>query len=367
MDCKRKILFVATFPPPIHGSAIMSQYIKNSNLINRSFECDYVNISTSRKIDEIGKKNLLKIIRFLRAFFNLLLKLSLYRYSICYLAITCHGLGFLKDAPFVLLCKLFRRRVVIHQHNKGMAKNVNNLIYRWLLSLVYKNTSVILLSWNLYDDVSAIVKKEQIQICPNGIPMSIKKHINVKRNNKVPHILFLSNLLVEKGVFVLLDAVKLLKDCGYSFICDFVGGETKELSSALFVSEVEKRGLKGDVVYHGLKFGKDKKYFFENADVFVLPTCNDTFGLVIIEAMEYKIPVISTNEGAIPDIIKDKITGLICEKRNPESLANCLKVLLDNPDLREQIGENAYRQFKEQYTLDAFERNLLNCINRCLK
>lgn len=88
----------------------------------------------------------------------------------CYLAITCHVLGFLKDAPFVQLCKLFGRKVVIHQHNKGMSGCIERWPYRWLIPYIYKRTRVILLSWYLYPDIEKAVRREQVVICPNGIP-----------------------------------------------------------------------------------------------------------------------------------------------------------------------------------------------------
>ncbi|WP_295876845.1 hypothetical protein [uncultured Akkermansia sp.] len=100
---------------------------------------------------------------------NVLWKLITHRPDIAYLAITCHGIGFLKDAPFVLLCKLFGCKIVLHQHNKGMKAYVDKPVYRWLLPLVYKKSTVILLSWLLYDDISAVVQREQVKVCPNGI------------------------------------------------------------------------------------------------------------------------------------------------------------------------------------------------------
>lgn len=59
----------------------------------------------------------------------------------------------------------------------------------------------------------------------------------------MPHLRFLSNLLVSKGVFVLLDAYKILNDKGYSFVCEFVGGNAAEIDAARFDEEVKKRGL----------------------------------------------------------------------------------------------------------------------------
>ena len=167
---KPRILFITPLPPPVHGSAMVSQYIKDSELIRGEFACDFVNLSTSRRMDEIGRGGVKKLLRFVGSFFMLFYKLLVHRYDLCYLAITCHGVGFLKDAPFVLLCKLFGRKVVIHQHNKGMSGCIERWPYRWLIPYVYKHTRVILLSWYLYPDIEKAVKREQVVICPNGIP-----------------------------------------------------------------------------------------------------------------------------------------------------------------------------------------------------
>ena len=73
MKRKTRILFIATFPPPIHGSAMVSQQVKDSKLINEAFDGDYVNLGTSRKMAEIGKGgiwlNFKKLGRFAMAFF----------------------------------------------------------------------------------------------------------------------------------------------------------------------------------------------------------------------------------------------------------------------------------------------------------
>lgn len=151
----------------------MCGQIRQSALINSSLDCTYVNLSTSRnnaEIDHFSPFLLLKKgMRFIGAYLSVLWKLMTHRPDIAYLAITCHGIGFLKDAPFVLLCKLFGCSIVLHQHNKGMANDAHRPVYRWLLPLVYRKSTVILLSWRLYDDISSVVQREQVKICPNGI------------------------------------------------------------------------------------------------------------------------------------------------------------------------------------------------------
>lgn len=361
MTDKPRILFVAPLPPPVHGSAMVSQYIKDSKLINERFDCQFVNLSTSRRMEEIGKRSYAlyfkKAFRFAGSFATLLAKLMRYRFDLCYLAITCHGVGFLKDMPFVLLCKLFGRKVVIHQHNKGMSADVGRMPYKWLMPLTYRGTKVILLSWHLYPDIERVVERSQVMICPNGIPDVGVGEPSAVRHNAVPRILFLSNLIVSKGVYVLLDALKLLKERGYSFVCDFVGGETKEIDAARFAREVEQRGLNEVAVYCGRKYGADKEEYFNNADIFVLPTFyeNECFPLVILEGMMHGVACVSTDEGGIPDIIDDGKTGLIARRCDAADLADKLQQLLDDADLRQRMGEAGYAKYRRQFTLDAFE------------
>ena len=371
MPHKPRILYIATFPPPIHGSAVVSEQVKNSKVINDAFDWDYVNLGTSRKMDEIGKGglwlNLQKLFRFAGSFFKTFGLLLTHRYDLCYCAITCHGSGFLKDAPFVLLCKLFGRKIVIHQHNKGMAKDIDRPVYRWLLPLVYKNAKVILLSWHLYPDIEKVVKREDVMICPNGIKPTVNPDFQ-RTPNKIPRILFLSNLLIDKGVLVLLDALKILKDKGYSFVCDFVGSETKDIDAARFAKEVEERGLNSLAIYHGRKYGKEKDAYFKQADVFAFPTFyhNEAFPLVNLEAMEYKLPIVSTNVSGIPEEITDCENGYVVESKDAANLSDALCKLLGDASLREKMGEAGYKKFKAQFTEQGFENQMASSLKNCI-
>ena len=412
---KSRVLFIAPLPPPVHGSAMVSQYIKDSKLVNELHDCDFVNLSTSRRMDEIGKGGMKKLLRFVGAYLAVFFKLLTHRYDLCYLAITCHGMGFLKDAPFVLLCKLFSRKVLIHQHNKGMSHCVHRWPYRWLMPLVYRDTRVMLLSWHLYDDIAAVVKREQVVICANGIPQQSNNNpctlnskqvgshtdftdytdgksltpllasggaaINEDERLKVkgewvtamsatpspsgegwgeaPRLLFLSNLIPSKGVYVLLDACRMLHKQGLTFVCDFVGGETMEIDRATFEAAVKERGLEGIARYQGPKYGEEKERYFAEADIFVQPTYEDCFPLTIVEAMQHRLPVVSTTEGAVPDLIQHGVNGYAVARKEAAPLAEALAQLITDPALRTAMGEAGYARYREQYTLEAFERRFV--------
>ena len=400
-----KILFIAPLPPPVHGSSMVSKYIKESTLIQESFDCDFVNLSTSRTMDEIGKGGLKKIFRFLGSLCSLLGKLLTHRYDLCYIAITCHGMGFLKDAPFALLCKLFGRKLLLHQHNKGMSRDCNRWPYRWLMPLVYRNATVMLLSWHLYEDISAVVKREQVIVCPNGIPpldngQRLNVDVNVDANQQSmtainqrpegainraehfnrsaasltgtegaePRLLFLSNLIVSKGIYVLLEACQRLKERGVAFHCDYVGGESKEVTGEQFRKAIAERGLEDCVTYHGPQYGADKDRAFRRADIFVQPTFDDCFPLTLVEAMQYRLPIVSTDVGAIPDIVTDGVNGLVCKQQDVDSLVEALTTLLADAALRREMGERGHARYLKEMTLEAFERSfaevLRSTVNR---
>ncbi len=363
MAHKKRILFIVPLPPPIHGSSMMCEYIRQSQLINNEFECDYINLSTSRSIDEIGKGGIRKYLRMIAILGKTFWKLFTKKPALCYIALTCHGNGFLKDAPFALLCKLFGCKLIIHQHNKGMS---NDLKSHWrvkLLKAVYKNSSVILLSWKLYPDIKAIVGREQIKICPNGIPDNSSLSVPKISTNPISNILFLSNLIPSKGVYILLDALKILKDKGYQFICNFVGGESTEISADTFTQAISDRELNKYVKYLGKKYGTEKNEIFANHDIFVFPTFynNECFPLVLLEAMQAGLPCISTDEGAIPDLLDN--TGIIVKPRNSKQVADAIEKLISDKELYSVLSQNSQQRFKTNYTISSFEQNILAILN----
>lgn len=358
---KPHVLFIVPLPPPVHGSAMVSRILKDSEEVKRFCCPSFVNLSTSRKMEEIGRHSWRKAIRFVGLYVKVLFRLLFRRWDACYLAITSHGIGFLKDAPFVMLCKLFAPQVILHLHNKGLEKDIGRWPYRWLMPRVFRHTEVILLSERLYADVASVVGWEQVHICPNGLSSPLPEV--EQRHSSVPHLLFLSNLMESKGVLVLLDACRILREKGLSFVCDMVGGETQEFSRCRLEEEIRQRGVEGMVLYHGPQYGADKERFFQRADIFVQPTYEDCFPLTIVEAMQHGLPVVSTDEGAIPDLVTDGVNGFVCPRKEVDGLVNAIEKLLKDSELRKQMGKNGRFRYKERYTEEAFEQTFRHILS----
>ena len=179
-------------------------------------------------------------------------------------------------------------------------------------------------------------------------------------------MVFLSNLLESKGILDLLDALSLLRQRGCLFTCDIVGAETSEINRERLLKEIAQRELDGVAIYKGSMFGDEKTQVLKDADLFIHPTHDDCFPLVLLEAMAHGLPCISTNEGAIADIIDNGKTGLIFEKNNPQDLADTIEALLNNETLRNRMGVEGRKKYEQEYTLEHFEQRFVQCMNSIL-
>jgi glycosyltransferase involved in cell wall biosynthesis len=379
-----QILFLLHIPPPVHGSSVVGLMIKESLSINSSFKCHYINLLSSNNIKESGKVNFNKLLGFLFVWLKVLMIIIIKRPKLCYMALSTTGTAFFKDMLLVALLKIFRIKRIYHLHNKGVDIYQYKTIYRFCYNFVFRNAEIILLSKLLYADIQAFVPLTKVHICPNGIPaillnyedstLPIGRQITnstpqslekkqLDNSNKLVNILFLSNLYISKGVYTLLDACYLLKEKNIQFKCIFVGGES-EITSSRFYEHVNQLKLMHEVTYLGEKHGIDKYKIFSDSDIFVFPTHYETFGLVNLEAMQHSKPIISTIEGAIPDIIEDGINGFLVPKMDKIALANKLEILINNPELCYKMGAAGRKKYEQEFTFDKFESRIIEILKQ---
>ncbi|MFZ5884095.1 MAG: glycosyltransferase family 4 protein [Chloroflexota bacterium] len=160
----------------------------------------------------------------------------------------------------------------------------------------------------------------------------------------------LARLYVTKGLTYLLDAAALVKQT-HPHIRFRVYGEG-ELRGEL-LEKAERLGLNGAEIFPGAFAGREELTRIMNeTDLFLLSSVLEGQPLVIVEAMAYGCPIVSTNVGGIPELITDGVNGLLCSPADPKCLAEKITRLADDPALREQLGRAA-RAFYESSPFEA--------------
>ena len=359
-----RILFILHLPPPLHGPAVIGEYIKHSDLINNCFDCHFLNLSISASINDLGSTSSSKFLRFLKLIWDVKKQLIFNRPDLCYITLNSIGSGFYKDSVIALLIKLFRVKRVYHFHNKGITNRKICFFEDLLYKLVFRGAEVILISKSLYYDFKRYVPENRIHYCTNGIP---DKRLQAKRNGQpapgtLCSLLFFSNLIESKGLYILLDACKMLNEKNLDFKC-IIAGRQGDISPSQLMNKIEVMGLAGHINYAAEKSGYDKEQLFSSADVFVHPTFSDCLPLVILEAMQHSLPVVSTFEGAIPDAVDDGISGILVPVKDPSALAEKLEFLIINPETRIKMGSAGRKKYEREFTLEKFEKRLTEILS----
>lgn len=358
------ILFIVKTPPPITGATIINQYV--TQIKYNYFKCKFIKISYKKNLN----RNLILIsfIKTTKILFKLLFSIFSFKPRFAYFQISPIGLPFYRDCVFVFILKLFRVKIIYHLHGKGIYKKTVSCIAKNIYKWAFQKSYVICLSEKLSEDIKN-VHTGKIYIVNNGIPIYRKELLPEYKTDKKFKVLFLSHLQKSKGILIFLDVVRLLLDNEKykSIVNAKIIGSELDVTINHLVSEIIRYNINNNVEILGQKFDSEKMQLIANSDVLVYPTLNDAFPLVILEAMQFGIPVIASREGAIPEIVDDGITGFLVDKNNPDQIKEKLITLIENQDLRYNMGVAARKKFMEKYTLEIFEKNMVNTLNQIIQ
>ena len=362
---KPKILGIMQLPPPIHGQSTMNQIVHKSKIIKR--DCNFKTIPFYfAKYEDIGKISGKKIYKTIKYFFQIIFELIYFKPNFVYFpSISTITTAFYRDCLYIFIIKLFKIKIIYHLHMTGFNSKSDKPFENFLYSTIFRNSIIILLSPLLKKDLKQyITSKTLFYYLSNGIEEQIPLRRPDIKNNKYPTILFLSNIEKSKGIFILIDAAKLLKAKGLKFKIILAGNLIRDLSESALNKILSTQNLETCIEYVGPKYDVGKKQLFDQADIFVFPTLPyEAFPLVLLEALQAKLPIISTRVGAIPEIVQNGENGFLVEANNSRVLAEKLELLMNNEIMRKEFGNNGYKSFQKKFRKEIFEKNLVAIYN----
>lgn len=267
-------------------------------------------------------------------------------------------------------------------------QGVHRLFSRWLLNKVARNKIKILTTHALHESVKIVkqskidslvnsffistlknldhiialsksdlklllhlgLPRNKITVIPNGVDVTkfkVRNHF-VERNNNIK-ILCVARFDKNKNYESLIYVLSKLKNDGLNFDAYFIGTISSNEYFRRILHLIERKGLKKNVKVGTSLKDPDLVDCYLSCDLFVLPSYVETSPLALLEAMYAGLPIVATNVGGIPDIVKDGVNGFLVPLNNPLKLYEKCLQLIKNDKLRKEMSE-INRKVAENYT-----------------
>jgi spore coat protein SA len=177
-----------------------------------------------------------------------------------------------------------------------------------------------------------------------------------------PVVLFVGRLIPEKGVLCFVDAMRLLSDRGVGALGRIVGSTCFGSDRSSKYVESIRRQLPPNVHFANYVSGVALAEEFRRASVFCCPSIwNEPFGMVNVEAMATRLPVVATAVGGIPEIFKQG-GGILVRPGSPTELAHAIETLVTNPAKREEMGAQGYQVYKLRFRWQTIRAQYLDLV-----
>lgn len=261
----------------------------------------------------------------------------------------------LKDLLILRHAKIKTKvKTIVHIHFADYEKIVTGigLIDNMILSILkkYIDEIVFLSQTTMNSFIEHGIESSKCSVIYNFNTLTLKqKDIDIyQHKNEVVHLLFIGTIGKRKGFFDLIKALENIDRNKYELhVC---GEPTNDESKREFEKCKDKLGK--NLVFHGFISGKDRDLIYKNSDIMVLPSYGEGLPMVILEAFSAGCAVISTNVGAIPEIVRDE-NGVIIEPGNIDALAQAITFYISNSDNLIRTQHTNYLYSKE-FTCNEF-------------
>lgn len=259
------------------------------------------------------------------------------------------------------ICK---RPVIIHEHGGIFRKGLSFSIYRFLLRLLHHRAAGVIAN----SQATALellrkagVKSDGVEVIQNTVDFDAfdasKVSRNVARENlgisdKDIIVGFVGRLHTVKGVDILIEAMSLLlqQSADYFLVIAGDGPQRKSLEAL-----VARLGIAERVKFLGMC--DNVAEVIAAFDIGVVPSRQESFGVVAVELMRMKIPVVSSGEEGLAELVTDGVSGLVTRQNVPEEICRCVQILADDADLRQRLAKAAYA-FSGQFGLEEYLHKL---------
>jgi len=334
-------------------SSLTKLLIIYNNYIN------YFLIEVGRKDSQ--KRNAQWLINQIALINNFIKKLIIERdIKIVHINIPLSKLAIFINFILVILSKLFNKKVLVHLRGGSLSlnKNVNRLEKFTILSCLKLADKIIVLGNKEFLFITQFygIKKYIIIVIPNAV--ETPKNILYRQEDAPLKIIFIGRIDMDKGLEEILSALGSIKNkIDYHFYLAGTGPDEQK-----FIPQcIETLGTKFS--YLGVLNSAEKIPFFENADIFLLPTYFEGLPNALLESMAYGVVPIVTPVGSIPEVVIDEKNGFIIPVKDFNSIINKILILHYDRKLLKAMGNASNETILNSFSIDEYITKLNTIYN----
>jgi glycosyltransferase involved in cell wall biosynthesis len=338
-------------------------------LSRNGFDARILQKTFSRQMDDVGRVTISKILRIPSLCAQLVRVIREFTPEFCVIFISVGMTALTVDALLISILRRYKIPYVLYFHGKGYSHNNNNgNIMKRMITANALGSALggMVLGERLKSDVEGFMPREGLHVVPNAVPDIERPAGRSARDGENVQVLFLSNIVKTKGPMEFLKMAALIRKETALVGFKMVGRPVNASFHAEVLNFCREQKLEDVVSILGPLYGKEKEEVLNHTDILVFPTYKDTFPLVNLEAMQHGIPVVSSNEGAIPDIVRDGINGFIVDPKNIPELASKTLALVRDTALRRRMGQAGRALYEKHYSIRAYERKVGEVMKRFL-
>lgn len=332
----KKILMIGPFPGNLNGQTIANQTVYEGLKVNHNI--DRINTLKENDFTDKSKQGKFILSKFLRISKELLSenkKILTGNYDVVYMTSGQSFLGFMRFSPYMITCILKKIPYYNHIHGgyfRKMYNSQSSFKQKLLNFFIKKSAGMIVLGNSLRSMFEGIILEDKIYVCENGVQDDIvatedeiKEKIERYNKDTKKRVLYLSNLMKEKGILDLLKASEKFSDDEIEF----------NLAGAIEPSIKEKieeylKKYPNKIKYHGIVSGEQKKKLLLENYIFILPSYDEGQPISILEAYVTGCAVITDeNVGGIRDVFKGEKNGKKCKSKDLKSIFESIKNIYD--------------------------------------
>ncbi|MDQ6711249.1 MAG: glycosyltransferase [Candidatus Dormibacteraeota bacterium] len=330
----------------------------------RGVRIDHVRMNFSRGMDEVGRLRLRKVGHLLQLIVRVMAaRLGFGSHALYYPPAGPERIPMYRDIILLLATRWMFRHTIFHFQASGLSEMYPRLgpLAKLLFRAAYYRADIGIRTDVFAPPDPARLRSRREALIPNAledVAAQTPRDPTFLANPPVPTILFVGVVRESKGVLDLIRASALLHRRGINFRLQVVG----QFESDSFEKAARQLAEREEVPaeFGGVLIGELKYKAYAHASVFCLPSyyASEASPVVLIEAMQFGLPIVSTQWRGIPSMIEEGYNGFLVPIRDADALADRLSILLLDPAMARRIGENGRQRFEEKFTLTAFQSSI---------